>query len=148
MTQRQPSPMVRASAHVRLLDVLGNLLTQPLRGLYLLGTLAIVAYRLTKRTQRGRGVANGSSGTAAMVMWQRYRGAELGFGPDTLARIFVPVTHRNDAPWVFEKLQGVIQGLRWRIARRITMVHLHAPPTHPPPPQSTLLKYLSPAPHP
>jgi hypothetical protein len=113
--------MVRVSARVRLLDLLGYLLTQPVRALYLLGTLAIVGYRLLKRTQRGRGVNQASSGTAAMVMWQRYRGAELGFGPDSLARVFVPVTHRNDAPWFFEKLQGILQGLRYRFAGRITM---------------------------
>lgn len=111
----------RVSWRVQLADMLANLLTQPLRAIYLSGTLMIVCYRLFRRTARRAGVTASSSGTAAMVMWQRYRGAALGFGPDTLAHVFLPVTYREDAPWIFEKLQGVIQGLRYHLAGRISM---------------------------
>jgi len=58
-----------ATLTLRLLEMLGNLLTQPLRGLYLLGTVGIILWRMIKRTSNN-GVRKSSSGTAAMVMWQ------------------------------------------------------------------------------
>jgi len=65
----QRAAQKNATLTLRLLEMLGNLLTQPLCGLYLLGTVGIILWRVIKRTSNN-GVRKSSSGTAAMVMWQ------------------------------------------------------------------------------
>jgi hypothetical protein len=119
-TTHSLSGSVGIAWHLR--DALGNLVTQPLRGLYLLCGLALVVYRLVLKASRRVGdVTTTSSGTAAMVMWQRSRGAALGFGPDSLAHVFAPVNWKNDAPWVFERFMSHIQAGRYHVAQRLMM---------------------------